>query len=343
MSDATAAFPSAPLSRRRFLGIAAAVAGVALMPGLLRAAPLPAGVPVRVWRGTALGADAMLQIAHPDPAEADRLIALSLAEVARLEKVFSLYRPDSALARLNRDGAIDRPPADLVRLLSEAVAFGRRSGGAFDVTVQPLWQLYAGHFGRPGADPAGPPEAAVEATRRLVGYRDVEIGADRIAFARRGMAVTLNGIAQGYITDRVTERLIAEGLGQVLVDLGEIRAVGQHPAGRPWTVGLKDPSDETRLTATLEIADRAVATSAGAGTPFDPAGRFSHLLDPASGHSAADWLSVSVLAADATTADALSTALSIVPADRAAAILHGLPGISARLTRRDGTVLSLAA
>ncbi|MGY0709948.1 FAD:protein FMN transferase [Azospirillum argentinense] len=326
-------------TRRRFLGIAAAAAGLALLPGGLRAA----GAPVRTWRGVALGADSVLQLAHPDPAEADRLIALCLEEVARLERVFSLYRTDSALARLNRDGVLDAPPADLVRLLSEAAAFSRRTDGAFDPTVQPLWQLYAGHFARPGADPAGPPEAVLRAARELVDHRKLRVEPGRIAFAGRGMAVTLNGIAQGYVTDRVSERLRAEGMTDVLVDLGEIRALGHHPSGRPWSVGLADPLVDDRNAGTLEIADRAVATSGGYGTPFDAAGRFTHLFDPATGGCAREWLAVTVLAPDATTADALSTALSVAPEARAALLLDRFPGTAARLTRRDGSVLALRA
>ncbi|AWJ92713.1 thiamine biosynthesis protein ApbE (plasmid) [Azospirillum baldaniorum] len=326
-------------TRRRFLGIAAAAAGLALLPGGSRAA----GVPVRTWRGVALGADSVLQLAHPDPAEADRLIALCLEEVARLERVFSLYRTDSALARLNRDGVLDAPPADLVRLLSEAAAVSRRTDGAFDPTVQPLWQLYAGHFARPGADPAGPPEAVLRAARELVDYRKLRVEPGRVAFAGRGMAVTLNGIAQGYVTDRVSERLRAEGMTDVLVDLGEIRALGHHPSGRPWSVGLADPLVDGRNAGTLEIADRAVATSGGYGTPFDPAGRFTHLFDPATGGCAREWLAVTVLAPDATTADALSTALSVAPEARAAVLLDRFPGTAARLTRRDGSVLALRA
>ncbi|CAO3439077.1 FAD:protein FMN transferase [Azospirillum argentinense] len=326
-------------TRRRFLGIAATAAGLALLPGGLRAA----GAPVRTWRGVALGADSMIQLAHPDPAEADRLIVLCLEEVARLERVFSLYRTDSALARLNRDGVLDAPPADLVRLLSEAAAFSRRTDGAFDPTVQPLWQLYAGHFARPGADPAGPPEAVLRAARELVDHRKLRVEPGRIAFAGRGMAVTLNGIAQGYVTDRVSERLRAEGMTDVLVDLGEIRALGHHPSGRPWSVGLADPLVDGRNAGTLEIADRAVATSGGYGTPFDAAGRFTHLFDPATGGCAREWLAVTVLAPDATTADALSTALSVAQEARAAVLLDRFPGTAARLTRRDGSVLALRA
>ncbi len=330
---------AAAVSRRRFLAIGAATAGLSLLPHQLRAAD----VSVRIWRGVALGADASLTIAHPDRAEADRLITLSLEEVARLERVFSLYRPDSSLRRLNRDGMLEAPPADFVRLLAEAASFGRSTGGAFDPTVQPLWQLYAGHFGRPGADPAGPPAAAVRAARALVDVRALRVAADRIGFARRGMAVTLNGIAQGYVTDRVTERLKAEGMDRVLVDMGELRALGSHPSGRPWTVGLADPADPDRHAGTLELLDGALATSGGYGTRFDEAGRFTHLFDPASGACAAHWLAVTVQAPDATTADALSTALSVVPENRVPAILAAHPGVTARFTRPDGRILRLPA
>lgn len=330
------------LTRRRFLTIGAALAGTALLPARLRAdgAGLPARG-LREWRGVALGADSCIQLAHPDPAEADRLIALCLEEVGRLERLFSLYRPDSALSRLNRDGALADPPGDVLRLLADAVAFGWRTEGAFDVTVQPLWQLHAAHFARPGADPLGPPETAVAAARGLVDYRALRVEPARIAFARRGMAVTLNGIAQGYVTDRVSELLRAQGMDRVMVDLGEIRALGLHPDGRPWRVGLKDPADETRLSETLELADRAVATSGGYGTRFDAAGRFTHLFDPATGHSARHWAAVTVTAPDATTADALSTALSVLSADRVEAVLAAHPGATARFTRHDGGVWQL--
>ena len=149
-------------TRRRFLGIAASAGGLALLP--IRTARA-ASSDLHIWRGVALGADACLQLHHPDPAESNRLIRLCLEEVGRLERLFSLYRPDSALVRLNRTGELADPPMDMVRLLSEAARFSRLTDGAFDVTVQPLWRLYADHFARSGADPAGPPPAATEAVR----------------------------------------------------------------------------------------------------------------------------------------------------------------------------------
>ena len=185
-------------TRRRFIGIAAAAGGLTLLPPWAARA---AGPELHVWRGTALGADACLQLHHPDPAEADRLIRHCLDEVARLERVFSLYRPDSALSELNRTGALATPPPELVAILDDCRRFHAQTGGAFDPTVQPLWRLYASHFAT-GGDPAGPPAAALAEARARVGLDAVRASRARIAFTRPGMALTLNGIAQGWITDR---------------------------------------------------------------------------------------------------------------------------------------------
>jgi thiamine biosynthesis lipoprotein len=302
-----------PLRRRRFITIAAAAAGLPLLS--TSGASARTASTLRVWTGAALGADAMLQINHPDPAQADRLIEISLAEVARLERVFSLYRPDSALSRLNRDGVLDAPPTDLVRLLGECETFSSQTGGAFDVTVQPLWDVYADHFGRPDADPSGPPAGIVAAALARVGHDRIEVDPRRIRFMAPGMSVTLNGIAQGYVTDRVVERLKEAGITHALVDMGETRAIGAHPAGSPWQVGIADPKQPGRSIAREALQDRAIATSGGYGTQFDPAGRFNHIFDPASGRTSWRYQSVSVIAPDATTADALSTAFCLMPPD----------------------------
>ena len=127
------------------------------------------------------------------------------------------------------------------------------------------------------------------------------------------MAVTLNGIAQGYITDRVVGLLRARGMTRVLVDLGEPRALGDHPDGRPWRVGIRRPG-AGRPAMEVDLADLALATSSGAGSPADFAyRRFNHLLDPATGHCADPSRMVTVTAPDATTADALTTALALMP------------------------------
>jgi thiamine biosynthesis lipoprotein len=202
--------------------------------------------------------------------------------------------------------------------------------------VQPLWNLYATHFAQAHPAPEGPPADRLAETLSKVGYRHLKVSSDRIALLRPGGAITLNGIAQGYATDRVTERLRAAGLSTTLVDMGEIRSIGARPDGTPWQVGLADPDKPDAASETIGLVDRAVATTAGAGFRFDPAGRFTHLFDPATGRSPARYRSVSVTAPTATEADALSTAFSLLPLSRIRDIMAGRPNVKTFLIDSDG-------
>lgn len=330
--------------RRRFLKILGAMPGMLLMPSASRlqtgaAAATPAAH-LHVWRGTALGADAMIQLHHPDAAAASDLIDKALTEVGRLERIFSLYDSNSVLSRLNRDGSLGGPPLELVELLGRSIEFGEMTDGAFDVTVQPLWDLYAAHFSRPNTDPAGPGPQDVAATLTRVGYRSIALVPDRVHFTRDGMALTLNGIAQGYLTDCVVDLLRRAGIGQTLVDLGEIRALDGRPLGGPWMVGLENPAAPGHVMRRIALDNRAVSTSGGYGTLLDPAGRFNHIFDPATGATSARYRSVSVVAECATTADALSTAFSLMPVDAIEPLARRLR-LNVYLTMPDGSQATL--
>jgi thiamine biosynthesis lipoprotein len=327
------------LTRRRMIVIAASAAGSAFFAGSRFA---QANAPVR-WQGSALGAQVSIEIHHPDRAEAERLVERCVLEVRQLEQQFSLYRPDSAISTLNRTGILVAPDADMVALLQTSLRFADITGGAFDPTVQPLWQLHADHFssGKPGSDGPSPQQLA-EALAK-VGHAGLLVGEDRIALLRRGAAITLNGIAQGFATDRVVERLRRADLSTTLVNMGEIRAIGARPEGTPWRVGLGDPDRPGVLTETVDLVDRAVATSAGAGFRFDSKGRFTHLFDPATGRSPSRYNTVSVIAPTATEADALSTAFSVMPLSAIADIVAIRPYVQARITDSGGTLIVYGA
>lgn len=295
-------------SRRRVITILAASAALPLSGSAGKAAM--AG-PYR-WQGIVLGAKADLTLYAAGQGEAAAAIDAALAEIARLEAIFSLHQPDSALVRLNRDGLLVAPPVELQALLSQALALAELCGGRFDPTIQPLWTLLANHFAQPGADPAGPAVAIMAAARAKVDFRAVDIATDRIAFGRPGMQVSLNGIAQGYITDRVAALLQARGFGPALVNLGEMLALGRKPDGAGWRIGLQ-PGATAQAVEEVEITGGAVATSAARGLLFDAAGRFNHIVDPTRLTCADRDRSVSVLAPTATTADGLSTLAALLP------------------------------
>jgi FAD:protein FMN transferase len=330
------------LSRRRFVSIAASAAALPIVSPQAITAPAPV-----VWRGVAMGAIASMTLVHPDRDAAKRLIERSLAEIGRLEAIFSLYRPESALVRLNAEGILDHPPLELVEILSFATALARHSGGAFDVTVQPLFELYARHFAEPDADPAGPPPARLAEALKLVDHRSVDVASDRIALGRPGMKLTLNGIAQGYVTDRVAALLAAAGLENVLLDLGEVRGVGGRPDGRPWRAAIANPGAPGETLFTVDLQEQAgfpaLATSGSYGMYFDPKRRFHHLFDPATGRGATRHASVSVAAPSALLADALSTTLAVIPPEQCAQIIDTYAPVRAYLTGSDGKTTTLAA
>jgi FAD:protein FMN transferase len=311
--------PRQALTRRRFVSVlaAAAVAPLASSRGPAERAQAFA------WEGLALGAHARLCLQHPDEGAAKSAIAACLEEVARLEAIFSLHRSDSALASLNACGRLDAAPADLRSLLGEALMLAERSDGAFDPTIQPLWELYARHFSSPGADPKGPPRAAIGKAKALIGWRKIDIDGAAIRFREPGMAVSLNGIAQGYITDRIGDLLRRRGFQHVLINMGEQLALGPKWDGESWRAGIADPAEPGKVLLELPVTRGAIATSGGYGYHFDGAGRLAHILDPGTGAPAGRWASVTVLADRAATADGLSTTLAVVPAERAAVLLSG--------------------
>lgn len=309
--------PRHPITRRRFVSIVAAAWVTPLLPGRPHA-----GEPQTfTWQGVALGAEARLTLQHSDAGAANAAIAACLTEVARLEAIFSIHRWDSALSRLNRLGRIDDAPAELRELLAEAFVLSELSKGSFDPTIQPLWQLYADYFASPRATDEGPSSSAIAAASGLVDWRKVECDGASIRLARPGMAITLNGIAQGYVTDRVGMLLRERGFEHVLVNMGEGLALGPKWDGSAWTIGIANPREPSAILTKLSLSQGAVATSGGYGYRFDAAGRFTHILDPSTGGPARSWASVTIIADSATLADGLSTALTVAPPEVARGIL----------------------
>jgi thiamine biosynthesis lipoprotein len=341
-SSAPSAEGSQPRNTRRRLLVLGAMAGLPLAGWQLQRATTPQ--PLR-WQGTAMGAPASLVLHHDNPARAQAALAATVAELERLEALFSLFRADSWLSRLNQAGRVAAAPPEFTTLLRASLAMAAQTQGVFDPTVQPLWQLYFDHFVVAGAPQAPTPAAVAQALAR-VDWRGVHIEGDAVSLARAGMALTLNGVAQGFITDRCTDVLRVHGFDRMLVDMGEPRALAAKPDGTAWRIGLADPREPSRALRTLPVIDRAVATSGGYGTRLDDAGRFTHLINARNGMTAPAFESVTVIAPTALQADALSTALALMPAFDVAtrqALLNRHPGCWAVCIDAQGQMLDLEA
>ncbi|SEL04945.1 thiamine biosynthesis lipoprotein [Roseovarius nanhaiticus] len=282
------------LSRRRFLTISAGAAATAAgsFAGSTAAAP-----EITQWRGMALGARTTLTLAHAD---ADRIAADVARELDRLEDIFSLYKPASALSRLNADGQLDAPPFELLECLSLCGQLHALTGGLFDPTIQPLWSAWARHY---SGESGGLDVAHAQA---LTGWQNVSFGSGFVRLKRPGMALTLNGIAQGVIADRIAAMLRAEGLTNIMVDTGELAAIGGHPHGGDWPVTLRSGGQ-------THLRDMAMATSAPRGTCFDAAQTAGHILNPVTGQPAdTPWRQISISGPSAAMTDGLTTAACLM-------------------------------
>ncbi len=281
------------INRRRLIAITAAFA---LLPAA--AARAATGGIAHVWTGQAMGARASIRIEHPD---AEAIAGRVLGEIDRLENILSLYRTDSALSRLNRDGQLVAPPFELLECLSIAGTVNRASGGRFDPTIQPLWALWA----EAAMADTRPDANAIAAALGRTGWAKVALDATAIRM-QPGMALTLNGIGQGYVADRVAALLEAEGLSNILIDTGEFRALGGRSDGADWPMRLAGGES-------LGLRQRALATSAPLGTTFDQTGHDGHILDPVAGKpTLAPWRTISISAQSAAIADALTTAACLM-------------------------------
>ena len=300
------------ISRRRFLTIFAAAGTLAAVPFASQAQ-----YPIRTWKGVAMGSAASISLSHPD---SDKILSRATRELERLENIFSLYRDHSTLAQLNRNGVINAPPFEFLECLGLCGTINRASTGLFDPTVQSLWQLYAQSYSQGQA----PLSASIQETFSRTGWDKVLIDQNRVAFKQPNMAMTLNGIAQGYVADRIATLLRNDGLTDVLINTGEFAALGGHPEGKDWPVSIETGSGIKKDKVMLR--DRALATSLPNGTFFDQAGLVGHILDPRTGKPApARRHSVSVTAPKAALADGLSTAICLMNKGEADQLLGQFP------------------
>jgi thiamine biosynthesis lipoprotein len=293
---------------------------------------------VRVERsGRAFGATVAITALHVDADVAGQAAAAALAELDLVESVMSLYRPDSQLVRLNRDGRLDDPHPYLLTVLRAADDVWRRSDGAFDPSVQPLWKLY---YPARGERRTPTRDRIAEACQR-VDWTAVRITADdRIEFTRPGIELTLNGIAQGFGTDRALTALRQHGVTRAILDTGEIGALGEREFDEPWKVGIQHPREPEQYLSVARLAGRCLATSGDYATRLSDDGRLHHVFDPRTGESPEQLASVSVVAPTAMEADALSTALMVLGIERGERLLGRSPGVEALFCTKDGRTVA---
>ncbi len=294
-----------------------------------------------VWLGRALplvraSVPAMGTVAEvllPAPsARGEKLARAALDEIRDVEARMTRFDPASEIGRVNgepgRAFAVSPMTAHVVRT---ALEIARVSGGSFDPALGRLGAIWGFYERRPPARLPDARELAPAAGRSLFGQ--VELGGGerrpRLRVSGPDAQLDLGGIAKGYAVDRAVALLRRHGVNHALVNVGgDLYALGRHPEGRPWQVGVRHPRDKGRFLEVLSIEDGAVATSGDYENFFMAGGRrYHHLLDPRTGRPAPFHQSVTVTAPSVMTADALATATSTSSPPQARGLLRRLaPG-----------------
>jgi thiamine biosynthesis lipoprotein len=258
--------------------------------------------------------------------EVEAAIEAAFREVERLDAVLSNWRADSELSRLNRSAVAGPVPcsADLCAAVTAALHWAATTGGAFDPTVEPLVRrlglrepgdLLPGVPGGPGLDGVGGTDKG-DPIPPAIGWRHVQVDAPRqtIAFDAPGVGIDLGGIGKGFALDAALRILNARGVEAALLDFGgQVLVHGQQPGRGSWLVSIADPEDRDRPAGALRLREGSVSTSGNSERALRRSGTIvGHILDPASGGPAEFRGTATVIAADGTSADALSTALFVM-------------------------------
>ena len=284
--------------------------------------------------GTAIRAE----LWSDDAAAAEAATSAVMAEMHRIDCAMSPHKADSELSRINRDAGrvAVALSEEMTTLLARAATFSALTQGAFDITYAAAGQLYD-YRAR-----VHPDAAALARAQAAVGWRHLELDrrAGTVRFHRPGMRIDLGGFAKGHAVDNAAALLVRRGIRHAMVSAGgDSRVVGDR-RGRPWMIGVRHPRRaESEVVAMLPLEDASISTSGDYERCFDEGGtRFHHLIDPATGESPQGVHSVTVIADDGLTSEALSKAVFVLGAGRGLALVEAQRGVDAIVVDAAGAL-----
>ena len=293
-----------------------------LLSALVLAACGDSRLPQLELTGSSLGTTfKVVLVDPPDTLATEALESDILTSLSDVDVLASTWRDDSELSAFNADPSVDWivVSATFCDVLQQAIAVSRETGGAFDITVGPLVNLWG--FGPEGQIQEPPSDDAIDTTMQNVGVDKIETECSNrlVRKAAPSLYVDLSGWAKGYAVDEIAGLLNASGLENYLVEIGgEVRVSGHNSENRKWAIAIEAPSTSERVPhAVLRVTDTSVATSGDYRNYFAYGGEhYSHTIDTRTGRPVThDLAAVTVVNTSAAYADAMATALLVLGPD----------------------------
>jgi len=289
-----------------------------------------------------LGSPFEITVVAKDSIQGNFFIDLAIAEVKRIENQISDWIPTTPISMVNKNAGIQAVKVDseVYELVARAIKISEITEGAFDISyasMDKIWKF-------DGSMKTMPTEEAIKKSVAKIGYKNIILNPkDQSIFLKlEGMKLGLGGIGQGYIADKVKDKLVANGCVSGIVNVsGDINAWGKQSNQKPWTVGIVNPMNKNKVFATFPLENSSVETSGSYEkyVIFNDV-RYSHIIDPRTGYPAQGVVSVSVFAKQTEIADALATGIFVLGVEVGLDLVNQLKGIECIIVDDKGKIHS---
>ncbi|UCG10597.1 MAG: FAD:protein FMN transferase [Dehalococcoidia bacterium] len=264
-------------------------------------------------------------IVYTDADTAEAALNAAFTRMEEIEQIASIYDSESEAFQLNQNGYLENPSEDLFQLMTLSLDYYELTDGNFNIAVQPLLELWQGGLWKESPEVQ---QIKIDETLALVDLANIAIAENRIDFQKEGMEITLGGIAKGYAVDEALAVLSQMGIEHALLDAGgDMAAIGAKPESELWNVALVNPDDTSQSLAAFQFADKAVATSGNYQRYFNPEKTAHHIINPKTGFSAGECLSVTIIAGSGTQADVLATSVFVMGPIEGMKLVESLDGV----------------
>ncbi len=282
-----------------------------------------------------MGTFVKITVVSADMGKAESAISEAFIEIERIEKLMSAFLETSQVYQLNENAEVEADE-ELKFVIKESIVYSDISEGAFDITVQPILDLYSYSFSELKRPPT---DEEIEETLKLVNYNKINIDRNKITL-QPGMKITLGGIAKGYAIDKAIESLENNGILNALVNVGgDMRAIGMKPGAELWRIALQNPRNKDDFITTIPFTNKAIATSGDYERYYSPDKKAHHIVNPKTGTSATELISVTIIAETALKADSLATSVFVLGKEKGLELIENLGGIEGLIITEDGEII----